>query len=86
MMAALAAEGINELHVEAGARLNGALLAAGLVDELLVYFAPCLLGDSARGMFALPAPLERLSDRTPLRIAGVDRIGTDWRILARIER
>jgi hypothetical protein len=37
-------------------------------------------------MFALPAPLERLTDRTPLRIAGVDRIGPDWRILARIER
>jgi diaminohydroxyphosphoribosylaminopyrimidine deaminase / 5-amino-6-(5-phosphoribosylamino)uracil reductase len=86
MMAALAAEGINEIHVEAGARLNGALLAAGLVDELLVYLAPCLLGDGARGMFALPASLERLSDRTPLRIAGVDRIGTDWRVLARIER
>ena len=85
MMAALAAEGINEVHVEAGARLNGALLAAGLVDELLVYLAPCLLGDGARGMFALPAPLERLSDRTPLRIIGVDPVGTDWRILARIE-
>lgn len=86
MMAALAAEGINEVHVEAGARLNGALLAAGLVDELLVYLAPCLLGDDGRGMFALPAPLERLTDRTPLRITGVDRIGSDWRILARIER
>ncbi len=86
MMAALAAEGINEVHVEAGARLNGALLGAGLVDELLVYLAPCLLGDGARGMFALPAPLERLTDRTALRITGVDRIGADWRVLARIER
>ena len=86
MMAALAGEGINEVHVEAGARLNGALLAAGLVDELLVYLAPCLLGDGARGMFVLPAPLERLADRTPLRIAGVDAVGADWRILARIER
>jgi diaminohydroxyphosphoribosylaminopyrimidine deaminase/5-amino-6-(5-phosphoribosylamino)uracil reductase len=86
MMTALAAEGINELHVEAGARLNGALLAAGLVDELLVYLAPCLLGDSARGMFALPAPLDRLADRTPLRIVGVDPVGIDWRVLARIER
>jgi len=86
MMAALAGEGINEVHVEAGARLNGALLAAGLVDELLVYLAPCLFGDGARGMFVLPAPLERLADRTPLRIAGVDAVGADWRILARIER
>ncbi len=86
MMSALAAEEINELHVEAGARLNGALLAAGLVDELLIYLAPCLLGDGARGMFALPAPLERLADRTPLRIIGVDPVGADWRILARIVR
>jgi diaminohydroxyphosphoribosylaminopyrimidine deaminase/5-amino-6-(5-phosphoribosylamino)uracil reductase len=86
MMSALASEGINEIHVEAGARLNGALLAAGLVDELLIYLAPCLLGDGARGMFALPAPLERLADRTPLRIVGVERVGTDWRVLARIER
>jgi diaminohydroxyphosphoribosylaminopyrimidine deaminase/5-amino-6-(5-phosphoribosylamino)uracil reductase len=86
MMSALAAEQINELHVEAGARLNGALLAAGLVDELLVYLAPSLLADGARGMFALPAPLERLADRTPLRIVGVDPIGTDWRILARVVR
>jgi len=86
MMSALAAEGINELHVEAGARLNGALLAAGLVDEILVYLAPSILGDGARGMFALPAPLERLADRTPLNIVGVDPVGADWRILARIER
>ena len=75
-----------EVLVEAGARLNGALLAAGLVDELLVYLAPCLLGDGARGMFALPAPLDRLADRTPLRIVGVDPVGADWRVLARIER
>jgi diaminohydroxyphosphoribosylaminopyrimidine deaminase/5-amino-6-(5-phosphoribosylamino)uracil reductase len=86
MMAALAARGINELHVEAGARLNGALLAAGVVDDILLYVAPCVLGDGARGMFALPAPLERLADRTSLRIVGVEPVGADWRILARIER
>jgi diaminohydroxyphosphoribosylaminopyrimidine deaminase/5-amino-6-(5-phosphoribosylamino)uracil reductase len=86
MLAALAARGINELHVEAGARLNGALLAAGLVDELLVYVAPCILGEGARGMFALPAPLARLSERKSLRILGIDPVGADWRIVARIER
>ncbi|MGH8850548.1 MAG: bifunctional diaminohydroxyphosphoribosylaminopyrimidine deaminase/5-amino-6-(5-phosphoribosylamino)uracil reductase RibD [Casimicrobiaceae bacterium] len=86
MLAALAARGVNELHVEAGARLNGALLAAGLVDELLVYVAPCILGEGARGMFALPAPLARLAERKTLRIVGVDAIGTDWRIVARVER
>jgi diaminohydroxyphosphoribosylaminopyrimidine deaminase / 5-amino-6-(5-phosphoribosylamino)uracil reductase len=86
MMSALAQHGVNELQVEAGARLNGALLAAGLVDELLIYVAPCILGDGARGMFALPAPIARLSDRAPLRIVGVDPVGADWRIRARIER
>ena len=49
LMQALGARGINELHVEAGGKLNGALLAAGLVDELLLYLAPCLLGDPGAG-------------------------------------
>jgi diaminohydroxyphosphoribosylaminopyrimidine deaminase / 5-amino-6-(5-phosphoribosylamino)uracil reductase len=53
-LAELARRGINELLVEAGSRLNGALLAAGLVDELLLYQAPMLIGDRARGMFDLP--------------------------------
>ena len=84
MLARLGELGINELQVEAGAKLNGALLAAGLVDELLLYFAPCLLGDPGRGMFELPAPLARLSERIPLRIDSVERIGEDWRVLARL--
>jgi diaminohydroxyphosphoribosylaminopyrimidine deaminase / 5-amino-6-(5-phosphoribosylamino)uracil reductase len=84
MLALLAGREINEVHVEAGAKLNGALLAGGLVDELLVYLAPCLLGDPARGMFALPAPLARLAGRVPLSIRSVDRLGEDWRILARV--
>jgi len=83
MLVLLAEQGINEIHVEAGAKLNGALLAAGRVDELLLYLAPCLLGDPARGMFALPAPLSRLAERVPILIRTVDRIGEDWRILAR---
>ena len=86
MMSALAAEGINELHVEAGARLNGALLAAGLIDEVLVYLAPCLLGDGARGMFTLPAPLSRLDERTPLSIVSIAPVGADWRLIARVAR
>jgi diaminohydroxyphosphoribosylaminopyrimidine deaminase/5-amino-6-(5-phosphoribosylamino)uracil reductase len=83
-LALLAEREINELHVEAGAKLNGALLAAGLIDELLVYLAPSLIGDPARGMFALPLPLARLDERVPLSIKDVDRIGEDWRILARV--
>jgi diaminohydroxyphosphoribosylaminopyrimidine deaminase/5-amino-6-(5-phosphoribosylamino)uracil reductase len=86
MLALLAEREINEIHVEAGARLNGALLAAGLVDELLLYLAPCLIGDPARGMFELPAPLARLADRTALSIASIERVGTDWRVLARLAK
>ena len=77
----LAAEGINELHVEAGATLNASLLASGQVDELLVYLAPMLLGPG-RDMAALPA-LPALSDAMPLRFESVQRVGADLRILAR---
>jgi diaminohydroxyphosphoribosylaminopyrimidine deaminase/5-amino-6-(5-phosphoribosylamino)uracil reductase len=86
MLRLLAERGVNELHVEAGAKLNGALLAAGLVDELLLYLAPCLLGDPARGMFALPSPLSLLVQRVQLRIREVARIGDDWRVLARVSQ
>jgi diaminohydroxyphosphoribosylaminopyrimidine deaminase/5-amino-6-(5-phosphoribosylamino)uracil reductase len=86
LLTALAARGINELHVEAGSKLNGALLSAGCVDELLIYVAPCLLGEPARGMFAWPAPLTDLARRVPLKIRSVDPVGSDWRIVARVER
>lgn len=86
MLAFLAEQGVNELQVEAGAKLNGALLAAGLVDELLLYLAPSLLGDPARGLFALPAPLSQLAQRVRLRVHDSARIGEDWRVLARVSR
>jgi len=54
LMRELAKREINEIHVEAGHRLNGSLVDEGLIDELLVYLAPSLLGDAARGMFHLP--------------------------------
>jgi diaminohydroxyphosphoribosylaminopyrimidine deaminase / 5-amino-6-(5-phosphoribosylamino)uracil reductase len=81
----LAAREINEVHVEAGARLSGALIAAGLADELLLYLAPSLLGDTGRGLFALPG-LERLNERVELDIRELRPIGRDWRILAGFER
>lgn len=59
----LARRGINELMVEGGARLNGALLRAGLVDELLVYQAPMIIGDQGRGMFDIPEIVELSSAR-----------------------
>ncbi|MFT3814167.1 MAG: bifunctional diaminohydroxyphosphoribosylaminopyrimidine deaminase/5-amino-6-(5-phosphoribosylamino)uracil reductase RibD [Acidovorax sp.] len=77
----LAARGVNELHVEAGHKLNGSLAREGLVDEWLVYLAPKLLG-SGRGMAALPA-LASLDDAAPLQFQAVDRVGPDVRVLAR---
>jgi diaminohydroxyphosphoribosylaminopyrimidine deaminase/5-amino-6-(5-phosphoribosylamino)uracil reductase len=78
----LARRDINELHVEAGARLNAALLSAGWVDELLIYQAPMLVGPG-RGMAALPA-LESLEPAQRFRYHRVDRIGEDLRLLLRV--
>jgi diaminohydroxyphosphoribosylaminopyrimidine deaminase/5-amino-6-(5-phosphoribosylamino)uracil reductase len=81
----LARRGCNEIHVEAGYKLNGSLLAEGLVDELLIYMAPCILGDTAKGMFHLP-PLENLAGRHKLKITDVRQFGDDVRVLARIKQ
>lgn len=78
----LARRGINEVHVEAGFKLNGSLVAAGLVDELLLYLAPRLLGETGRGMFALPA-VEALAHARRLAWRDVARIGGDLRLVAR---
>jgi len=83
LMRALAEREINELHVEAGAKLNGALLDAGLVDELLLYLAPSVIGDPARGLFERALPLAALDARASLSVDSVDRIGEDLRIVAR---
>ncbi len=82
MLEELARRGVNELHVEAGFRLNGSLLREGCVDELLLYINPSLLGDGAQGMFDLP-PLQALETRPRLALRSVERIGEDLRILAR---
>ncbi|HXF44781.1 MAG TPA: bifunctional diaminohydroxyphosphoribosylaminopyrimidine deaminase/5-amino-6-(5-phosphoribosylamino)uracil reductase RibD [Burkholderiaceae bacterium] len=79
----LARRGVNELHVEAGFKLNGSLVRAGCVDELLVYLAPLLLGD-AQGMIALPA-LSDLAQARRLVFRDVSQVGTDVRVLARWE-
>lgn len=79
----LARRGINEVHVEAGYKLNGSLLNEGLVDELVIYLAPHLIGDSARGMFNLPE-LEDLNGRRELKIHDLRVIGSDVRVIARI--
>ena len=81
LMHKLGERGINELHVEAGSRLNGALLRDGCIDELLIYLAPSLLG-TGRAMFDLPL-LGDLGERWPLRFHDTSKVGDDLRILAR---
>ena len=84
LLGELARRGINELHVEAGPRLAGALMARGLVDELLLYLAPGLIGDSGRGLISLPAPAS-LSDRVRLRWHDIPQVGADLRLIARLD-
>lgn len=84
MIEALGQLEINELHVEAGYKLNGSLLRAGLVDELLVYLAPTLLGEGA-GLAHLGA-LERLSDGVQLRWTDMEPVGEDIRLRATVIR
>jgi diaminohydroxyphosphoribosylaminopyrimidine deaminase/5-amino-6-(5-phosphoribosylamino)uracil reductase len=81
LMRELGRRQINELHVEAGTKLNGSLIREGCVDELLVYLAPMLIGD-AQGMFALPA-LPDLGGAKRLKFHEVKQVGDDLRILAR---
>lgn len=83
LMLELGRREINEVHVEAGAKLNASLVREGCVDELLVYLAPSLIG-AGQGMFALPA-LGRLADKVALRFHAVAPVGADLRILARIQ-
>jgi diaminohydroxyphosphoribosylaminopyrimidine deaminase/5-amino-6-(5-phosphoribosylamino)uracil reductase len=81
LMSELGALGLNEVHVEAGHRLNGSLVRAGVVDELLAYVAPSLLG-TGLPMFGLEAP-EDLERRRRLRFTDVERLGDDLRVIAR---
>lgn len=81
LMLELGRRQINELHVEAGSKLNGSLIREGCVDELLLYLAPSLIGD-AQGMFGLPA-LADLDHQYRLRFHEVRQVGDDVRILAR---
>jgi diaminohydroxyphosphoribosylaminopyrimidine deaminase/5-amino-6-(5-phosphoribosylamino)uracil reductase len=84
LMRELGRREINELHVEAGSKLNGSLIREGCVDELLVYLAPSLIGQ-AQGMFALSAP-ESLEQRQRLKFHEVRQVGEDLRILARFTK
>jgi len=81
LMSDLAKKEINLVHVEAGSVLCGALLKNGLVDEIIIYMAPHIMGDDAKGLFHLPG-LEQMKDRIALTIRDVRSIGNDIRITA----
>ncbi len=76
----LAARGVSELLVEAGRTLSGSMLYRHLVDELILYLAPNMLGDLAQGLFSLPE-IQRLSDRIECAIADIRRVGPDLRLI-----
>ena len=79
VMQDLAKQQINEVHVEAGATLCGALLQEKLVDEIIIYMAPTIMGADARGLFNLPE-LSQMKDKIDLKIQDVRAIGNDWRL------
>lgn len=82
LLKALARDGVNEVLVEAGQTLNGALLAQGLIDELILYYAPKLLGHDAKGMFAMP-PLTEMTQAISLQLLDVRQVGIDIRLRAK---
>jgi diaminohydroxyphosphoribosylaminopyrimidine deaminase/5-amino-6-(5-phosphoribosylamino)uracil reductase len=84
MLRDLATREVNELHLEAGHKLNGSFIREGLVDEFLLYLAPQLLGAGGSGL-ANWGPLQSLDQRMPLRFTGVEPVGDDLRILARVQ-
>ncbi len=77
----LAALQINEVMVEAGANLAGSFISSGLVDELIIYMAPVLMGNNARGLFNLPL-IRQMSDKIQLNIKEIRQFGEDIRIIA----
>ncbi|QIB66145.1 bifunctional diaminohydroxyphosphoribosylaminopyrimidine deaminase/5-amino-6-(5-phosphoribosylamino)uracil reductase RibD [Kineobactrum salinum] len=80
LMAALSGRQCNEILVESGPRLVGALLQQGLLDELIIYMAPTLMGDLARPLLQLP--LQRMADKVALELTDARRVGQDWRFTA----
>jgi diaminohydroxyphosphoribosylaminopyrimidine deaminase/5-amino-6-(5-phosphoribosylamino)uracil reductase len=81
LMTELAKREINEVMVEAGSQLNGALLQSGLIDELVIYMAPKIMGDSANGLFHLP-DFTTMTQNIDLQITDIRAVGHDWRITA----
>jgi diaminohydroxyphosphoribosylaminopyrimidine deaminase / 5-amino-6-(5-phosphoribosylamino)uracil reductase len=82
LLSHLASREINEVLVEGGEGLNGALMAQNLIDELVIYYAPKLMGGAAKSMFAIPA-FTNMQQAINLQILDVRHIGTDIRLRAK---
>ena len=82
VMRVLVKHEINEVHVEAGSVLCGALLSENLVDEIIIYMASHLMGDDAQGLFTLPG-IKSMQERIDLKIEDIRAVGDDWRITAK---
>jgi diaminohydroxyphosphoribosylaminopyrimidine deaminase/5-amino-6-(5-phosphoribosylamino)uracil reductase len=78
-------ERCNEAWIEAGSTLAGAFLREGLIDELVLYYAPKIFGNSARGMFRLPE-FQTLDEAVSLSIVDARAVGDDWRVIAKVNR
>jgi diaminohydroxyphosphoribosylaminopyrimidine deaminase/5-amino-6-(5-phosphoribosylamino)uracil reductase len=83
LLTELAKRQCNEILVEAGATLAASFLRRGLLDEVIIYMAPKLLGSNARPLFDLP--LNTMSSALPLKISDMRAVGTDWRITATLD-
>ncbi|MGD8569411.1 MAG: bifunctional diaminohydroxyphosphoribosylaminopyrimidine deaminase/5-amino-6-(5-phosphoribosylamino)uracil reductase RibD [Gammaproteobacteria bacterium] len=81
VMRDLASREFNEVMIEAGPAVNGSAISRGLVDELVLYMAPSLMGDDAKGAFHLPG-VRSMAEKIQLDIADTRQIGPDWRIIA----
>jgi len=84
LMQLLAQREINEVLLEAGSVLNGQFLQAGLIDELVIYLAPHIMGAAAKGLFELPG-LETMADRVDLRLLDSRMVGDDMRLTWAVE-
>lgn len=84
MLKELGSREINEVHVEAGEQLCGALLENGLVDEVIIYMAGHIIGSSGKGLFNMPS-IQSMSQRKAMKITDIRAVGDDWRITARPE-
>jgi diaminohydroxyphosphoribosylaminopyrimidine deaminase/5-amino-6-(5-phosphoribosylamino)uracil reductase len=81
----LAEQEVNDVLVEAGSTLNGALMEQGLIDECIVYMAPCLLGASARNLFDMPT-INKIADKKQLEILDMRKVGVDIRLQIRVQK